>query len=106
MLVVDMKKYRVVWVGLSISGLCIIIAANNAIMLNSLVEYTGLISTDAAMSLFNFLNCNKILGVSLIEGINYVFKPVQRVFVILIPLLFFRKYYYKFIKNKSKRMPV
>lgn len=107
MLVIDMKKYRIIWIGLSISGLCLIIAANNAIMLNSIVEYTGLISTDTAISLFNFLHCDRIFGISLIDGTNDVFKPVQKIFVVLIPLLFFAEWLYKNTKNNVlKKIPV
>lgn len=107
MLIIDMKKYRIIWIGLSISGLCLIIAANNVIMLNSIVEYTGLISTDTALSLFDFLHCDRILGISLIDGINYVFKPIQKIFVVLVPFLFFVEWYYKYTKkDMPKKMPV
>lgn len=99
MSVVDRRKYRIIWIGLSISGLCLTMAASNAIMLNSLVEYTGLISIDTVLSLSNFLNCDETLGISITEGINHVFNPILKFFVVLIPLLFFMNVCYKYLKK-------
>ena len=88
MMVVD-RNYRFVWGALAVAGLCLALMLNtNAVMLNSLVAYTNMISADVAVSLFNILNNEIIAGLSLTDIFCAVGNLIQKLSLFLILLVF------------------
>lgn len=84
LMIVD-RYYKYIWIILAVVGFILTFTLNtNAVMLNSIVAYTGLISTDTAMWLFDLLNNEIIFGMSIVDMFCSLANNVQKVILFCI----------------------
>ena len=88
LMIVD-YRYNCIWILLAVAGFILTFALNtNAVMLNSLVVYTDMISSDAAKWLFNILNEERLFGYSIVDMYCTIADKIQKVSLFGIIFLF------------------
>lgn len=88
-IVVISDRYKYVWILLAVAGVILTFMLNtNAVMFNSLVVYTDIISSSFTTSLFDVLNEEIILGWSIVDMFCSFANNIQKACLVLIPAIF------------------
>ncbi len=83
-MVVD-HHYKYIWAVLAVAGVILTFSLNtNVVMLNSIIEYTGLISADSVLPIFDALNTVVVFGFSIIDMFCSFANNVQKIILVCI----------------------
>lgn len=100
-MVVD-QHYKYIWTVLAIAGVILTFMLNtNVVMLNSLVAYTGVMSTETVLAIFDFLNTGVFFGMSIVDIFCSIGTNLQKIILFcILPLFIIRR---MIINNKIPR---
>ncbi len=83
------NRYKYIWAALAVAGVILTIMLNtNVNMLNSLIVYTGTISADSVLPIFNTLNDEVFFGFSIVDILCSIGNNIQKIMLICIPPAF------------------
>ena len=92
MMVVD-DRYKYIWIALAVAGTILTLMLNtNVVALNSIIAYTNLISADAVLPVFDFINKEIFFNFSIVDIFCSTGNNIQKVTLIcIIPAFILRR---------------
>ncbi len=87
------RNYKYIWIVLAIAGFILTFMLNtNAVMLNSIVAYTSIVSSDTATWLFDILNEEIVFGLSIVDLFCSFANNIQKIVLFcVVPIFIIRR---------------
>lgn len=91
-MVVD-NRYKYIWIALAVAGTILTLMLNtNVVALNSIIAYTGLISADSVLPVFEFINREIFFNFSIVDIFCSTGNNIQKITLIcIIPAFILRR---------------